>query len=707
MLNPLMLLGLLGLSIPIIIHLINRRRLEPRLLATLRFLEQEDVANAFQPVPRDILQLLLRLLLLTLVVFLLARLTSSQREMGPRTLAILLDNSMSMQRKLPGGKTLFDLHREQIRSLVAEMKPHDLVSLVLAGDKIFVDTGFSRDRDRLMAALDKFKPSDGGARALHLAIERGLEELQNHKELNTAMLVFSDHQKINYVSHGPGADPLRRSLESGRAKLFLVTEPLEPTPNVAIESARFFPPRVYLGESSKATATVRNLADTAQAVDVSFTEGETAGETRPLSLEPGESAQIDLVHRFESPIDTACKVSLSDDALPADNVFYSPMRMRERRQILLVVPPKYTEQGEVQTSYAGVDLLTYAINPEEALGLATGMHTVIKRVTPNLLEKVSLSIYPAIIVYNLTELPGQSLKDFLTYVGNGGGLYFIMDSKVNPFQFNETYQPLLAKFQLGAAKQTPEPVFLDRNEVNLGSPVLLPLLREEWGKLDEITFNAYFGVENRGDASAALRASNGDWLAAVLPRGRGHIYLQMFACDIQETSFPRTPAFVPMVQEILSFLAQEAEEHSTDALRAGEIRYLQLPEFRGLSGDVSLENTDYRFPLPPSGRDVKIQNVFTAGNYKVTHPLKKTARTRWLSVNPIQGESDLTPITEEEQKQLFGSANVARLPFQDIDKQFVHRQELFSTLILLVFAAFALETLLGAWQSRRKEAAHE
>lgn len=708
MLNPVMLLGLLGLTVPIIIHLINRRRLEPRLLSTLRFLDQEDVANAFQPVPRDLLQLLLRLVLLALFVLLLARMTASQAEVGPRTLAMILDASMSMQRKLPGGQTLFERQKGQVRDLLDGMKAQrDLFSLLLVGDRVFVDTGYSRDPERLRAALDAFQPTDGAGRALPSAIERSLEELENYQELNTALLVFSDHQKTNFRSVEKRSS-LPGLLARGRTRLLLVTEPLEPAPNLCIESARFFPPRVHLGGSSKMTAAVRNASDSEQTLDVSFAEGESAGETRSLTLQPGETAQMDLVHVFESPIDTPCKATLSDDVLPADNAAYSPMRMKERRQVLLVVPPKFTEQGEVQASTTGVDLLSYAINPEEALGLAAGVHTVVKRITPNLLERASLSIYSSILIYNLTELPAQSLLDLQAYVENGGGLCLILDSKVSPFQFNETYQKLLSPFQLGALKQPSDPVFLDRNEANLGSPVLLPLVREEWGKLDEIHFLSYFGVENRGNALCALRASQGDWLAAAIDRGRGRIYVQLFACDIRETSFPRTPAFVPMVQEILAFLARETEGAGTDALRAGESRYLQLPEFRGLGGEVELRKTSHRFSLPADGRDVKIENLYAAGNYEITHAHKKTARTRWVAVNPASDESDLAPLAEEDLHAVFGtSANVAQLAFADLPGRFARRQELFSAILALVFAAFLAETLLGAWQSRRKEAGHE
>ena len=118
MLNPLMLLGLAALGIPVLIHLINRRRMKPRQFATLDFLDQQDVANAFAPVPRDLLQLLLRLPLLTLFILLMVRMTGSSPTVGPRAMAIVLDNSMSMKRLTPDGRRLVDVHRERILDLI-------------------------------------------------------------------------------------------------------------------------------------------------------------------------------------------------------------------------------------------------------------------------------------------------------------------------------------------------------------------------------------------------------------------------------------------------------------------------------------------------------------------------------------------------------------------------------------------------------------
>jgi hypothetical protein len=236
----------------------------------------------------------------------------------------------------------------------------------------------------------------------------------------------------------------------------------------------------------------------------------------------------------------------------------------------------------------------------------------------------------------------------------------------------------------------------------------LPLLRDEWGKVDEISFSAYFGVQNQGRAKGVLRAKNGDWLAVVIASGRGRICLQAFSADLKDSSLPRSSAFVPMVQEIVDFLAEEPEDFAPDAIRAGERTYMQLPEFRGLAGQVEVQGPEtYHFPVASTGRDVKIENLHVAGNYRIFHLQKKTARHRWLSVNPVPDESDLSTITEEEQKTLFGDVHVFRLPFSEMEGQFERRQEIFPLLMGLVFAALVLETCFGAWQSRRREVNRE
>ncbi len=67
----------------------------------------------------------------------------------------------------------------------------------------------------------------------------------------------------------------------------------------------------------------------------------------------------------------------------------------------------------------------------------------------------------------------------------------------------------------------------------------------------------------------------------------------------------------------------------------------------------------------------------------------------------MSGESNLTPLTEEEQSQVFGAEGATRLPYQQVAAQFSNRHEIALWLIVLVIVALIVEALFGAWQSRQ------
>jgi hypothetical protein len=91
-----------------------------------------------------------------------------------------------------------------------------------------------------------------------------------------------------------------------------------------------------------------------------------------------------------------------------------------------------------------------------------------------------------------------------------------------------------------------------------------------------------------------------------------------------------------------------------------------------------------------------------AGAYDLSHPARKSSRQRWLAVNPALGSSDLKPLDEAAQEELFGTLNVMRLPYAEVGGQFTRNREVLPVIAVLVFVAFAVEALVGAWQSRRR-----
>jgi hypothetical protein len=714
MLNPLMLLGLAGLAVPVIIHLIQRQRLRPQWLATLQFLEREDVANAFAPVPRDRLQLLLRLLLLLLLVLLMARLAVGGREPGPRTLTVILDQSLSMQQTSAAGGTVFAAHQAAILELIDSLGPRDQMSLLLVGDTVVQQTGFSADRERLRRTVRAWEPADGGGLALAGAVRAAVRQLRNRHEVNTAVLLFSDHQAVNHLAElgngEAGGSEFAAELSRGRVRLLLVEPGRAAADNVAVTEGLFQPPRAYLGGSARLTARVRNYAAEERACRLTFYEQEQAGESREVMLAPGEEATVDLVQRFESPVDVPCRVEIGADQLAGDNRFRLPMRMRERCQVLLVgQAPADAEDERGETRYDGIDLLAYALNPGEALGQGGGTHIAVRRVTPAVFARVSLPIYSLVVLYGAPELPEPSSRDLEAYVQAGGGLWLIPDEATAPARFNEALRPLLSGFVLGQLRQADPVLALDTGEATLGVPLFLPLLRGEWGDLRDVHVREYFGVGAPGPARTALAAANGEALALFLPVGRGRVLLQLFPFSLGAGTLPRSQAFVPLVQEVAAAIGRPDDETPGDSLRVGETRRVSVPEFRGLPGDLEAAGPERRtFALLAPERDAVQADGFTrAGDYELTHPARRSGRRRWLSVNPPAGESDLRPLDATEQERLYGTRNVRRLAATDLADAFARRRELSGPFLVLLLAAFAAEALSGAWLSRTSRRVRE
>jgi hypothetical protein len=713
MLYPWMLLGLAGLGIPVLIHLIQRQRLQPEPLSTLAFLDREDIANAFAPTPRDVLQLLLRLALLALFILLMTRLVVPGSGAGPRTMAIVLDQSVSMQRKTDGGESLFDRSKQRVLDLIGTMGPEDRISLLLVGDQVSVETGYLKDKAELRRIAERFEGTSAGSMALVPALRNCARQLMSRHEVSASVLVFSDHRRRSYApyieegGHASVDNPtlaFRDCLDQSRVRIFLIDERLPEGPNLAIERATFTPSRVPVGSSSRLTAVIRNGSAQEQTTTVTMAEGDQAGERRSLSLGPFETASVDLVHRFEQPKDRPCRVEIDDDVLPSDNRFYLPMRMKEWKQVLLVTPgsPRGEDEGR-PAGLRGVDLLTYALNPAEALGLGGGASLRVKRIAPALLEREALPVYSTLIFYGGGDVSEQSARDLAAYLDNGGIVWIVPERDQSPAKWNRNFGGIVKGFGIGGLKQADPPQSTSGDEAGLAHPLLLPLLREEWGNSRDLTFSEYYGVETPGSAQAALRARNGDWLAAVVRHGRGAVIVQLWSGELEAASLPRTAAFVPFVQRIAVDVGGGASDSRPDLLRVGEVLDLSVPEFRRLTGELRVSGPETRaFGLGgQDGDQVRLEGFQKAGSYEVSHPLKKTGRERWVGVNAVSEGSDLTALGEEEQARVLGLRNVQRIPYKALSARISRNHEIRGIVAVLLTLAFAVEALAGAWQSRR------
>jgi hypothetical protein len=135
--QPWMLLGLTALAIPVIVHLLNRRRFEVIDWGAMRFLQMSKVTRR-RLFLEEILLMLLRMgLLLLLVGAFIALSTQSdvlaRLEPRPnRDVVLVLDGSVSMNYASEDGKTADQAAREWALAYVRDLKPGDNVAVLQA-----------------------------------------------------------------------------------------------------------------------------------------------------------------------------------------------------------------------------------------------------------------------------------------------------------------------------------------------------------------------------------------------------------------------------------------------------------------------------------------------------------------------------------------------------------------------------------------------
>src|SRR6185436_15799995 len=135
-LNPIMLAGLAAVSVPILIHLLNRRRFQKVVWAAMRFLQNAVEQNQRRMRLEDMILLALRCLLVALLALALARpaiLSKATDLFGQSkvTGVIILDNSYSMGVS-DGSMTRFDKARDAALAAIDSLPFGSATAVLLA-----------------------------------------------------------------------------------------------------------------------------------------------------------------------------------------------------------------------------------------------------------------------------------------------------------------------------------------------------------------------------------------------------------------------------------------------------------------------------------------------------------------------------------------------------------------------------------------------
>ena len=246
-----MLFGIAAVSVPIIIHLLNRRKFQKVVWGAMRFLKISVEQNQRRMKIEDLILLLLRCALVALLALALARpaIFSSMDMLGTSkvTGVIVLDNSYSMGMN-DGTSTRFDKARKAAEQALDSMPAGSATAVFLASDiaqglipeptfdfnlarKVIREAPLSDRSSELLSAIDKAVDTLKGRLALRKEVYvitdgqasgwRQMADIQKtlektKREIKTHLVLVNEHEERNLgvsdLRLASGLSPARQAL---------------------------------------------------------------------------------------------------------------------------------------------------------------------------------------------------------------------------------------------------------------------------------------------------------------------------------------------------------------------------------------------------------------------------------------------------------------------------------------------------------------
>lgn len=756
-LNPLLLWAVPLAAVPIVIHLLNRRRFKRVPWAAMEYLLAAMKRNRKRLRMEQWLVLLLRTLAVLFLALLVAR---PQLEggglIGTRTHhVVLIDDSASMQQR-SGSVSCWDKAQDQVRQLadrLAETRGGDIVSLVRTGRPTVPELWGQRigpDLGRHLGQLLKELPPGDGTMDLGALLAETHKRAQATEEASrTEYYLVGDRRAVDWVTDDDKPRPAVLSalaaMDPASERVTAMAVGSRDADNLAIVRVRRVDRFAVAGVPVELAVDVRNMGlDASQATEVAVEMDGGSRVVRPVpQLAPGESVPITVVHTFH-----AAGPHRVEAALPATDHYL----VDDRRTLALPVQDKsrvLLVDGEPDEEDGGETLfLQVALDPggEHPSGIEAQV------VTESELAAVELDTLDTFDMVWLCNVPAPSAEvvgRLEAFVRGGGGLVVFVGNQVDTDRYNEVLWrggegllPLPLGEIAGDPQRPEHMVLTDKDHPICGG----------MGDVLEVLCNVAVLVKRhltvvddpRAGAAVLARIGDAEGSPAIVSRtfgsGGGETVLFAISADKHWSNWPDTDANLVMAHQVHRFAARardlsgtnletdgtftldldaglhkadvvvraltgDGEEHTFTATRA------QVPTpGEGAGGEAGAEPGEQGGGTPagpeqPIQLVVPMQELRTLGAYEVEVQLHAgILEPRVLARNAPIAESRLVQLAQRDFARIFPAEVHDLVAFRDETSGFGSGSgegEIWRGLATAMLLALLLESLL-AWRFGRR-----
>ncbi len=646
--------GLIGASIPVIIHLLNRERAQQLIFSTLRFIQMSHQTNVQRHQLKRMLLLLLRILILVLLGLAFARPffaavpDNAQQTGGKRNVVIILDTSYSMQYQ-----NNFATAKKEALEILDNLDATDAAGLILASNRARIVTPLGSEFTHIRTAINSATVTNETTDYLD-AIQTADEILQPILIGQKSIYLVADMQKNGWNN-------------------FIETDKLSPDVNIVLVNVRTEQPHNVTITAINVPPIILNEQKHTQLVARLFNFGNQPVEEMPvhliidgklisttkLDIEPNDIKdavfKIDSLFNSENAAIHRGWVEIPSDALVIDNRRYFMLKSLTSIKVLCI-------NGEYQTP---VDLSeTFFL--KRAIGAGSEAVPIELTELRRLPDAATLSQYDVLLLANVSQLTSTEANALKAYVSSGGGLMCTVGDKVQ----GDTYQQQLSSLMPCTFVQSVGDAF-EREEfrliatVNYEHPIFAPFKEPNHGDFGKARVYKYLeAVPTGGDAVVIATYDDGNPALFERTYGTGRVLCFTSTLDREWTDLPIRAVYLPFLHESIKYLALKQVDEAPDYLIGDSV------ELSGFEGSTAKElavfnphNEETRLSLitdtnegelSTPGRSVTYQKTELPGIYSV-HASGATSRYFVVNLDATESNLDARDV-EELESMLMGAA---------------------------------------------------
>jgi hypothetical protein len=589
LLNAVLLLGLAGLAIPIIVHLLHRRRFEVVDWGAMQFLQISETTRR-RLLLEEIILMALRMGLVAILVLGLAApfvvnslLAKIMHDRPNRDVVLIFDGSASMA-YASHEKTPHDSAKEWAQSLLRELSSNDSVAVLLARKQVVPVAGeLTHDRVLLRDRIDQLPPPSGSA-DLPEAVREALRILNDRsKSPERDIIVLSDGQKHGWADESTlfHWKLLAGLLQHGSAiqpRLCVVNldadRPANPA-NWTLTPIRTPRPVAHVHEDMTFRTDLVLFGQTSYTPPYKIHLEVDGKEIADRIAVPGKSSltqsQAPLIfhHRFDTPGSHLLSVVVEPDPpqekRPPGYQAKDELAVDNRRDFALEVLPPLPVlivdgegDGPGGAKRKGTDFLRDALSP--AIDPTPEMRVQVVPIGEFDAEVLGHNLPPGdsrkprvLILADVPRLTGAQQSAVREYLDSGGGLLVTLGSQVDEKFYNEIGNWLPAQLEQITSAESGRPAH--PLEGGLAHPMLERFRTDPsaWGRVE---FQRWWKVRSGANATTVARLTNDDPFLVEGTSGAGRVLL----CTVPlnpawETNIFGLPEFPVLVHEIVNYLA--------------------------------------------------------------------------------------------------------------------------------------------------------